>query len=215
MLIDQTDGRRERELSSSTGSATTSSMASCSARWPGRRRPAGDPLGGADRVPRRARPRREDGSHRHRQRRRGPHRHDDLIERGRRGSPPRRAIVARGRDRRLRLAGYTEALTEAGLPLERVMVQAAGTWHRADGVLADKRLIESGCGRTPSSASTTCSPSARCTGSPSSVLPSRRRCGDRHRRHRGRPLRTTDVDQISPDKDGSPRASLWERSNKK
>jgi DNA-binding LacI/PurR family transcriptional regulator len=67
-----------------------------------------------------------------------------LIERG------RRRIAAVGAQAspvaetaRLRLAGYTEALEEAGLPVESDMVLAANTWHRGEGLLAAKRLIES------------------------------------------------------------------------
>lgn len=45
---------------------------------------------------------------------------------------------------RLRLAGYTEALTEIGLAVVEGMVQPAGRWHRNDGLLAVKMLIESG-----------------------------------------------------------------------
>ena len=67
-----------------------------------------------------------------------------LIERG------RRRIAAVGAQAspvaetaRLRLAGYTEALEEAGLPVENDMVLAASTWHRGEGLSAAKRLIES------------------------------------------------------------------------
>jgi DNA-binding LacI/PurR family transcriptional regulator len=67
-----------------------------------------------------------------------------LVERG------RRRIAAVGSQlstvaetARLRLAGYTEALTEAGLPLDPTMVQPAGRWHRADGVLAVQRVMQS------------------------------------------------------------------------
>ena len=68
-----------------------------------------------------------------------------LIERG------RRRIAAIGAQAspvaetaRLRLAGYTKALHEAGLPAVEGMVEPAGNWHRHDGLLSAKRLIESG-----------------------------------------------------------------------
>jgi DNA-binding LacI/PurR family transcriptional regulator len=68
-----------------------------------------------------------------------------LIERG------RRRIAAVGvqaspvaETARLRLAGYTEALEEAGVEVASDMVVSATAWHRGEGLLAAKRLIESG-----------------------------------------------------------------------
>jgi DNA-binding LacI/PurR family transcriptional regulator len=72
---------------------------------------------------------------------------DHLIERG------RRRIAAIGAQAspvaetaRLRLAGYTEALRDAGLDPEGELVRPAGSWHRADGQSAVEQLIESGVG---------------------------------------------------------------------
>ena len=68
-----------------------------------------------------------------------------LVDRG------RRRIAAIGAQlspvaetARLRLAGYTEALRAAGLAFHPGLVQPAGAWHRADGVLAATQLVESG-----------------------------------------------------------------------
>jgi len=65
-----------------------------------------------------------------------------LVERG------RRRIAAIGAQMspvaetaRLRLAGYTEALALAGLPFDAGIVQPAGDWHRANGLLAVERLM--------------------------------------------------------------------------
>jgi DNA-binding LacI/PurR family transcriptional regulator len=67
-----------------------------------------------------------------------------LIERGRRRIAAVGAQVSPvAETARLRLAGYTEALEEAGLRVEKDLVLSATAWHRAEGLLAAKRLIES------------------------------------------------------------------------
>lgn len=68
-----------------------------------------------------------------------------LLERGRRRIATIGAQVSPvAETARLRLAGYSEALKDAGLPVVEGMVQSAGSWHRNDGLLAATRLIESG-----------------------------------------------------------------------
>lgn len=67
-----------------------------------------------------------------------------LIERGRR----RIAAIGSqqtfvGETARLRLAGYTHALADAGLPFDESLVQPADAWHRADGLVAVERLMTS------------------------------------------------------------------------
>ncbi len=44
----------------------------------------------------------------------------------------------------LRLRGYREALAEAGVPYDPALVAEAGTWHRATGAEAMRRLLEAG-----------------------------------------------------------------------
>lgn len=66
-----------------------------------------------------------------------------LIERGRR----RIAAIGSqespsGETARLRLAGYRDALGDAGLTFDQAMVQPAGNWHRADGLRAVERLAQ-------------------------------------------------------------------------
>ncbi|WP_328342647.1 LacI family DNA-binding transcriptional regulator [Micromonospora sp. NBC_00421] len=63
----------------------------------------------------------------------------------------RRRIAAIGSQRtpegasaRLRLAGYTAALTEAGLGYDESLVAPAPAWHRADGAAAMRHLLASG-----------------------------------------------------------------------
>ncbi|WFE62487.1 LacI family DNA-binding transcriptional regulator [Micromonospora sp. WMMD714] len=49
-----------------------------------------------------------------------------------------------GAGARLRLAGYTAALTEAGLGYDERLVAATPAWHRADGAAAMRHLLASG-----------------------------------------------------------------------
>ena len=63
----------------------------------------------------------------------------------------RRRIAAIGSQRtpegasaRLRLAGYADALTEAGLGYDEALVAPAPAWHRADGAAAMRGLLDSG-----------------------------------------------------------------------
>lgn len=68
-----------------------------------------------------------------------------LLERGRRRIAAIGAQVSPlAETARLRLAGYTGALQEAGLPVAVDLVRAATRWHRIDGLNAAKTLIESG-----------------------------------------------------------------------
>ncbi|WP_435587933.1 LacI family DNA-binding transcriptional regulator [Micromonospora aurantiaca (nom. illeg.)] len=68
-----------------------------------------------------------------------------LIGLGRRriaaiGSQP----TPEGASARLRLAGYTAALTEAGIAYDERLVAPAPAWHRADGAAAVRRLLTTG-----------------------------------------------------------------------
>ena len=63
----------------------------------------------------------------------------------------RRRIAAIGSQRtsegasaRLRLAGYTAALAEAGIEYDEALVAPAPAWHRADGAAAMRELLSSG-----------------------------------------------------------------------
>ncbi|MFC0007238.1 LacI family DNA-binding transcriptional regulator [Micromonospora siamensis] len=63
----------------------------------------------------------------------------------------RRRIAAIGAQRtpegasaRLRLAGYTTALAEAGIDYDERLVAPASVWHRADGAAAMRQLLASG-----------------------------------------------------------------------
>ncbi len=68
-----------------------------------------------------------------------------LLERGRRRIAAIGAQVSPvAETAHLRLAGYTEALKVAGLPDIEGMVQPASSWHRNDGLLAARRLVDSG-----------------------------------------------------------------------
>ncbi|KWV31003.1 LacI family DNA-binding transcriptional regulator [Micromonospora rifamycinica] len=49
-----------------------------------------------------------------------------------------------GAGARLRLAGYTAALTEAGIGYDERLVAATPAWHRADGAAATRHLLASG-----------------------------------------------------------------------
>jgi DNA-binding LacI/PurR family transcriptional regulator len=44
----------------------------------------------------------------------------------------------------LRLQGYRQALEEAGIPFDPRLVGYAGLWHRQNGAIATRRLVESG-----------------------------------------------------------------------
>ena len=198
VLIDQTDGRRERELLVLHGIRdhlidgvifsplalddddlrTTRSEVPIVC------------LGGRS-------PRREHGSHRHRQRRRRPHRprstSSNTAVAGSR--PSARSSPPSAETARLRLAGYTEALAEAGLPLDPTMVQPAGGWHRADGFAVS--VMQSA--HRPDAIF--CFNDLLALGALHGLARARRACArrrrrHRHRRHRGGPVRATHVDDV-------------------
>ena len=68
-----------------------------------------------------------------------------LLERVRRRIAAIGAQVSpSGETARLRLAGYRAALADAGLEFDEAMVQLAGDWHRQDGLRAVERIAEAG-----------------------------------------------------------------------
>ncbi|HXH35633.1 MAG TPA: LacI family DNA-binding transcriptional regulator [Plantibacter sp.] len=70
---------------------------------------------------------------------------EHLIEIGRRrivafGAHPGEQVGSAG----LRLVGYREALEAAGLPYDEALVRAVGVWHRYDGAVAMRAMLDEG-----------------------------------------------------------------------